>query len=476
MTHNLQTAARRSALLLAALFVLSMAASAQKAKYVFYFIGDGMGVNQVNGTEMYYGELQGKIGTQPLTFASFPVACPVTTFSATNGVTDSAAGGTALATGVKTYNSAIGVDKDGKNIYSVAERAKKAGYRVGVTTSVSVDHATPASFYAHQAKRQMYYEIATDLPKAGLDFYAGSGFLSPTKSYEGKDMPDVRGIIEQAGYTIARGTADYRAKRAAAKKMVLIQPEGADNKSLPYALDRKPGDMTLSQITESAVDFLTRDPKSKGFFLMVEGGKIDWACHANDAATVFREVKDMDDAVQVAYAFYKKHPKETLIVIAADHETGGIVLGVGPYELRLKNLARQNASLEQLSHAVTDLRMAKDKQVTWEDAKALLAEKMGFWSQLPMTWEEERTLHDDFEESFVKHTAKAEESLYASTEPLAASARRIMAAKALVGWTSGGHSDGYIPLFSVGVGSSLFHGRIDNTVIAPTIMRAMGIK
>ena len=155
----------------------------------------------------------------------------------------------------------------------------------------------------------MNYEIAVDLTKANFDFYAGGGFLKPDKTYDKKDAPNIFPIFEEAGYTVARGYSDYKAKSKDAGKM----------------------------ITESAIDFLTKG-KNKGFFLMVEGGKIDWACHGNDAATVFNEVKDMDDAIKVAYEFYKKHPKETLIVVTADHETGGIVLGTGKYALNLKAL------------------------------------------------------------------------------------------------------------------------------------------
>ena len=257
-------------------------AYAQQAKYVFYFIGDGMGVNQVNGTEMYLAEQEGRIGVKPLLFTSFPVASMATTFSATNSVTDSSAAGTALATGAKTYNGAIGMDDNKSVLQSVAERAKKSGKKVGVTTSVSVDHATPAAFYAHQPDRGMYYEIALDLPKAGFDFYAGGGFLKPDKTYDKKDAPNIFPIFEEAGYTVARGYSDYKAKSKDAGKMILIQEEGKDPSCLPYAIDRKSDDLTLAQITESAIDFLTKG-KNKGFFLMVEGGKIDWACHANDA-------------------------------------------------------------------------------------------------------------------------------------------------------------------------------------------------
>lgn len=133
------------------LFVCVAVIANAQAKYVFYFIGDGMGVNQVNGTEMYRAEIQkGRIGVEPLLFTRFPVGTMATTFSATNSVTDSSAAGTALSTGEKTYNGAIGMDDQKNPLQTVAEKAKKAGKKVGVTTSVSVDHATPAAFYAHQ--------------------------------------------------------------------------------------------------------------------------------------------------------------------------------------------------------------------------------------------------------------------------------------------------------------------------------------
>ncbi len=288
------------------LFVCVAVIANAQAKYVFYFIGDGMGVNQVNGTEMYRAEIQkGRIGVEPLLFTQFPVGTMATTFSATNSVTDSSAAGTALSTGEKTYNGSIGMDDQKNPLQTVAEKAKKAGKRVGVTTSVSVDHATPAAFYAHQPDRNMYYEIATDLPKAGFDFYAGAGFLKPTTTYDKKEAPSIFPMFEEAGYTIAKGIDDFKVKSTQADKMILIQKDGANPSCLPYSIDRKDGDMTLAEITESAVSFLTKG-KNKGFFLMVEGGKIDWACHSNDPATVFEEVIDMDNAIKVAYEFYKK--------------------------------------------------------------------------------------------------------------------------------------------------------------------------
>lgn len=453
------------------LFVLLAGmASAQTAKYVFYFIGDGMGVNQVNGTEMYLAEQEGRIGAKSLLFTTFPVASVATTFSATNSVTDSSAAGTALATGSKTYNGAIGMDDQKQPLQSVAAQAKAAGKKVGVATSVSVDHATPAAFYAHQPDRDMYYEIATDLPKAGFDFYAGGGFLKPTTTADQKEAPSIFPIIEAAGYTVARGLQEYQSKAAEAGKMVLIQKEGAAPDCLPYAIDRQEGDLSLAEITQSAIDFLTKG-KDKGFFLMVEGGKIDWACHGNDAATVFHEVVDMDNAIRVAYEFYKKHPKETLIVVTADHETGGLGLGTGPYKLNLKVLDAQKQSQDELSRAITNLRRMR-KVINWEEMKEFLGEKMGFWKELPLNWEQEKMLRDAYEDSFVKKHVVFEESLYAKTEPLAVAAKKVMSQLAYLGWCSGGHSAGYVPVYAIGAGSKLFMGKMDNTEISKRIAKA----
>ena len=465
---------RRHVAVLLVIFLVSTV-WAQQAKYVFYFIGDGMGVNQVNGAEMYLAEQEGRIGVKPLLFTTFPAGTMATTFSATNSVTDSSAAGTALATGEKTYNGAVSMDDDKNVLSTVAERAKKAGRKVGIATSVSVDHATPAAFYAHQPNRSRYYEIALDLPKAGFDFYAGSGFLKPTTTADKKEAPNVFPIIEEAGYTIARGLDEYKEKAADAKKMILIQKEGAEPSCLPYAIDHEEGDLTLPEITESAVSFLSKGNK-KGFFLMVEGGKIDWACHSNDPVTVFEEVIDLDNAVRVAYEFYKKHPKETLIVVTADHETGGMGLGIGKYELHLKSLLNQKQSQDLLSKAITDLRKDKAGKASWNEIKDLLTEKMGFWKELPLTWEQEKMLRDEYETSFVKNKVVFEESLYAKTEPLAAAARKVMSQIAMVGWTGSGHTAGYVPVFAIGAGSDLFVGKMDNTEIPKRIAKAAGYK
>lgn len=463
--------------LLFALVLLSCNWSfAQQAKYVFYFIGDGMGVNQVQGTELFQGELKGEIGISPLCFTKFPVSTVATTFSATNGVTDSAAAGTALATGNKTRNGAIGVLKDLETpVNSVAVWAKNSGRRVGIATSVSVDHATPAAFYAHEAGRSSYYNIGADLYRAGFDFYAGSDFVEPENKKD-KNAKNLYKMADEYGYCIARGYNEYTKKSDKADKMILFQGKEAsekDRSAIPYAIDRTEKDLSLEDITRSAIDFLSKD-MSKGFFLMVEGGKIDWACHSNDAATAFREVQDFDNAIKIAYEFYKQHPDETLIVVTADHETGGIVLGTGQYKLNLKALENQEMSESGFTKVLNAMRKKYKNNVPWEAVKESLEENFGFWDEIKLTEKQEERLLSVYEKTLKGQKAKMEKSEYAQDEALAAEAKRIISETALIGWTSGSHSAGYVPVFAVGAGAGNFSGRLDNTQIPALIAKAAG--
>lgn len=448
----------------------------ERAKYVFYFIGDGMGVNQVNGAETYLGALEGRIGISPLTFASFPHVGLVNTQSATNGVTDSAASGTALATGHKTKNSALGLAADLTTpLQSIAFKAREAGAAVGVTTNVSVDHATPAAFYAHVPKRGMYHQIGRDLIAAGFDFYAGSDFRQP------EDAADSLGSLfkqcADAGYTIVRGYKEYKKKRRNAGRMILLQsekPSNGDRTCLPYAMDRRPGELTLADITRAGLSFLSaRQDSCKGFFLMVEGGKVDYACHANDAAPAFKEVIDLDNAIRVAYEFYEQHPEETLIVVTADHETGGLVLGRGAYELHTEALRHQKMSAEEYSRHLRRLCAKAGKKLSWQLVENDLRENWGFWQHVKLNDHQTKRLQKAYDALAAGQDNDAK-SLYTSLNGLADAARRTMAECAHIGWQSGGHSNGYVPVFAIGAGAEKFGGRIDNTLIPQKIAEAAG--
>ena len=461
------------------MFLLALTLSAQgKAKYVFYFIGDGMGVNQVNAAETYLGALQGRIGIEPLCFPSFPYSAFVNTQSATNGVTDSAAGGTALACGQKTKNGTLGMLKDlTTSVSSIADWARNSGAAVGITTSVAIDHATPAAFYAHVKERHEQYTIGKQLVESANDFYAGSDFTIPTDP----EYPNGNTLYEEAnskGFTIARGYADYQNKAANAKKMILLQSEEAskaDRYSIPYALDRKDGDLTLTDITRAGIDFLMKKQgEKKGFFMMIEGGKIDWACHANDLAFI-PELIDMDNAVKVAYDFYKQHPDETLIIVTADHETGGIVLSRGLYEINLAAVGNQRITIEKLGKELHKMHDVKGDKLLWDDVKTFLAENFGFWDKISLTDEQTQRLESSFKK-IMDGTSKDQRTLYQNDDELAVTVRNIMSECAQVGWHVTSHSNGYVPCFAIGAGAEQIHGRIDNTEIPKIVAKAAGWK
>lgn len=459
---------------------LSVSADA-KAKYVFYFIGDGMGVNQVNAAETYLASVEGRIGIKELCFPSFPYAGLVNTQSGTNGVTDSAAGGTALATGEKSHNGSLGVLTDQTTpVTSIAQWAKDAGAAVGVTTSVTVDHATPGAFYAHVASRTEYYKIGTQLVASGYDFFAGSDFTSPKNpsASAGSDSAndgDLYQQAEKAGYTIAKGYGDYQAKATSADKMILLQSDAANKTyhlSIPYAIDRSEGDLSLPDITRAAIDFLmSKQSERDGFFLMVEGGKIDWACHPNETATFIHELIDMDEAVRVAFEFYQQHPDETLIVITADHETGGFVMGTGKYELHLERLQYTRMSIEKLGNELHRMRDTYGEGYTIDIVKDFLAENFGFWREVELSDEQTARIEQAFN-NIMEGKGETTETLYQKDDELASAVKNTLNEVAHISWASGGHSNGYVPVFAIGTGAEQFTGRMDNTEIPKRMAKA----
>ena len=445
------------------LLLLVLASFAKTPKYVFYFIGDGMGPSHVVGTEYYLGELQGEIGRPTkLCFTQFTNSAFVSTFSKSNGVTDSAASGTALATGSKTKNGYLGVTMENEPVYSVAYAAKEAGYAVGVSSTVSVSHATPGAFYAHQPGRSRYAEIAEDMLKADYDFYAGGDLLCAAEKRE-----EIYAAAKEQGYTIARGFEDYKQNGKNAKKLMLYQKEVATD--LPYAIDREEGDLTLAQITEAGIEYLMNKSKNKkGFFLMVEGGKIDYASHADDGATMLNEVIDFDNAIKVAYEFYKKRPNETLIVVTADHETGGLVLGYsGAYALNLKLLAAQKVSADKMGSILRRASRAR-MELRWERVQELLKENFGLWDAVEVTKEETHELRSYFEQAYATTDIAKRESKLTS---IATRAKQMINHKALLSWAGPNHSASFVPLFAIGAGAEKFNGVIDNTDIPKMIKK-----
>ena len=305
-------------------------------KYVFLFIGDGMSIPQRMAAE----EFSMKNGNGKLFINSMPHQAVTKTSSANSFITDSAASGTAIACGEKTYNGAIGIASDRKRkLESVAEVAHKSGRKVGIITTVTINHATPASFYAHNTSRGNYYNIALDLINSNFEYFGGGGVAkyndTKNKAYKG----NIYELAQKAGYTVAQGKNAIKAIPANAKKVLAAGYAG----QMPYAIDRTENDMALADFVADAIKRLDNE---KGFFIMAEGGKIDYSGHGNDAGTNIIETIDFDNAVKIAYEFAKKHPSETLIVVTGDHETGGFTLGFAgtAYSSYIQNIKYQKCS------------------------------------------------------------------------------------------------------------------------------------
>ncbi len=482
--------------LLSALFVgVSLCAFAKKSatktqepkqpKYVFYLITDGTGVNTLQLAEYYRGQCQGIIGRVPLFMcANYPVYGVSATWCTTSDVTDSAASGTALASGTKTYSNAIGVATDSVTpIYSIATRVHEMGYAVGVGTTASVNHATPAAHYAHNRSRHNYYDIGSQLPGTGFEFFAGSRFQLESA----KNTPENRKALEdgcaKAGYTVTKGLKDFEANGRNADKVVMFQDADIDNDDMPYWMDRQPGQVTIVDQFRAEIDFLYRKSQQKGykgFFLMNEiGGIVDHACHSNDAAAAAYEVMAVDSCMRIAFEFYQQHPDETLIILTADHETGGLTLGrqSGGYKLTSDVLKYQKCSVYEANKHMKELAAQKGgfDKLAWEDAKAQLAADFGFWEHVKIRPNEEKRLRELFDKTVSGDVADTK-SLYASNKAFVAEALRIMQDKASIGWTTGGHTAGLVPCIVCGVGQEQFMGHNDNAEIARKIGRMLGLE
>ncbi|WP_312901926.1 alkaline phosphatase [Chryseobacterium taichungense] len=276
----------------------------QKPVNIIFMIGDGMGVSQVTSA-FYFGD--GKPNFQNFKFVGLSE-----TSSTSDRVTDSAAGATALSTGQKTYKRAIGVNKDSLAIPTILEQLQDKGYKTGLVCLTSITHATPAAYYAHVKDRDLHEDIALDFIKSDVDFAAGGGLKFFNKR---KDNKDLLKDLTKKNYRI--DTTSLSKPAAGKRNLYLMARDELPNK----VQGRKD---FLPEATQMALDFLSQ--KNEPFFLMVEGSFIDWGGHANNAEMMVKEVLDFDKTIGVVMDFIKKNPN-TLLVVTADHETGGASIG-----------------------------------------------------------------------------------------------------------------------------------------------------
>ena len=275
-----------------------------KAVNVIYMIGDGMALPQVYAAMLASGE--------EMTFSQFPYIGVVDTHSASNDITDSSAGGTALATDYKTKNGMVGMNPDSIPVQTVLEFMKEQGKETGIVVSCYVTHATPATFYAKVPKRSHYEDIAMQLAETdNVNLIIGGGRKHFTQRKDNLDL--VQEMVEKYGWTVYDTLADID---TTCKKYAVL----ANDDHMPKAAER--GDF-LPRAVETALQ--TLDGAENGFFLMVEGSQIDFACHGNDSTWMMVEMMDFDAAIKVALD-YAKEKGNTLVVVTADHETGGLTL------------------------------------------------------------------------------------------------------------------------------------------------------
>ncbi len=292
-------------------------------KYVFLFIGDGMSLNGVLATESYLSYVKdGKHEGVELTMTQFPYMGVATTYSADKYVTDSAASGTAIACGEKTNNASIGVNADGEPIKSIAYELKEDGYQIGIVTTVPINHATPSAFYANSTNRYGYYEISKQIPESGFEYFAGSGFMK-YKGNEGNEE-EIGLYLEKNGYTVCYGIEEFKTKAAGKEKAIFCQESNRNGAEDYVSSGKIVEDASLREMLQLGLDHIDQ---TEPFFFMCEGGKIDWTAHAHKIMPMMMDIIEFDNAIALAYEFYKQHPDETLIVVTADHETGGMSLG-----------------------------------------------------------------------------------------------------------------------------------------------------
>ncbi|NWH05382.1 alkaline phosphatase [Desulfobacter latus] len=448
---------------------------AKNAKYVFLFIGDGMGMPQRIAAEQYTGK--------KLLMNSFPAQGITTTHAADRFITGSAASATAMASGTKTNIGVIGMDPALRPVKTLAELAKEKGMKVGIVSSVSIDHATPAAFYAHVPRRSQYYDIDVAIANSGFDYFGGGGLKDVTnkknnsKNYVGNAMD----LIKKNGYKVVTDKAEFMALNAADGKVLAYNNWLQDGKALPYDMDKRSRDISLKEFTAKGIELLDND---KGFFMMVEAGKIDWACHANDATASIKDTLVFDDAISEAYEFYKKHPAETLIVVTGDHECGGLTLGYAgtKYATNFDVLGKQNLSFQKFTDEVLGkFKQGSDK--SFNAMKPIITQHFGLTFEgngpLALQAHEIKALKGAFDRSMKGEQEKSKNPetyvLYGGYEPLSVSITHILNQKAGLAWTSYKHTGVPVATSAVGVSAGLFNGYYDNVDIAKKTMDIMGI-
>ena len=468
-----------------------------QAKYVFLFIGDGMGVTPVTAAENYLGftkNNKGLIYPDRMNFTEMPVVGLKTQYDCHSFIPDSASTATAFAGGIKTQTDTVGLSGDfEQSSDTVAEKAKRAGKSVGIISTVTLNHATPAAFYANVESRKSYYDIGLQMAETNFDYFAGGSLKERTGKDE--DQEDLYDIMEENGYTIADTKAEAAKVTADSEKVYIVSEKIQDDGAMPYSIDQEEGDQTLNDMVKKGIEVMEDDPE--GFFMIAEAGKIDWAEHANDAVATMNEIYALQESVQTAIDFYNEHPEDTLIVVTADHATGGFTIGNEStgYETYFDLLTNQSGSQVAFDEIV-EAELKKKPNLSFEEFAPKIEAFFGLKldpnaptenvsnsqedayreaqekNRLLCSKEEYAELKKAFEES--KKDADDQNVNYGGYIPVSITATRILNKKAGLAWTTTDHSGEKIPVYAMGAGAKMFDGEYDDTDVAIRIGEAMG--
>ncbi len=461
-------------------------------KYVFFFIGDGMSSPQINVAEAALGSSDFSLKSASLKSTSigslniqeFPVTGMQSTFAEDRYITGSAASATALATGKKTTINTISMSGDHTEEYTtMAEMAKAKGMKVGIISSVSIDHATPAAFYAHNETRNNYVEIGQDLLASDFDYFAGGNVR--TSKYSGDySYENFKADAAVNGYSYVSTKSAFDALNSESGKVFatlnILETYSGDGNAMPYAIDLNDGiyntadnQITLADFTEKGIELLDND---EGFFMMVEGGKIDWACHANDVVSAAMDMIAFDDAIGKALDFYNEHPDETLIIVTGDHECGGLTLGFSAtgYETAFELLDYQTESFQTFTGKVQE--WASEGTMTFAAAMEEAKDVFGIGDEskgLGLSDYQTELLENAFTRSMTGESAYSDEEMaiiYGYYDPFTVTITHILNNIAGIDWTSYSHTGTPVPVFAIGQGMYEFSGYYDNTDVGKKII------
>lgn len=399
-----------------------------KVKNVIFMIPDGYGATYATNYRWFKGEE-----------SSFDahVKGLVKTYSANTEVTDSAAAGTAMATGVKTDNGMVGVTPDGEEVDSILDAAEENKKATGLVATSTITHATPAVFGASVASRGEEAAIAPQYFDNDVDVILGGGRQYFLSSEEGGKQPEGNLIegAQQDGYNYVTDRDELLANKDG--KLLGLFAQDAMSPEMHRGETEEP---SLSEMTEAAIRALKQD--KDGFFLMVEGSQIDWAGHAHDAAWAMNDSKAFDEAVAAAIEFAKKDGN-TLVVVAGDHETGGMSVGAnGVYDVKTEVLQDVTATGDVMASELSESR---------DNVEEVVKAYTGL----------------ELSEDEIKRIVEANEPAVAINE--------VVSERALIGWTTTAHTGTDVPLYAYGPQADTFSGLIENTDIPKKMAKAMKI-